>query len=84
MAAALREHYAGGSEALLDGYSRTALRRVWRAQEFSNYMTMLLHRLDGDFERGLQRARLDYVWRSRAAAHSLAENYAGLPASPDF
>jgi p-hydroxybenzoate 3-monooxygenase len=84
MATALREHYADGRDALLDGYSRTALRRVWRAQEFSNYMTMLLHRLDGDFERALQRARLDYVWRSEVAAHSLAENYAGLPASPDF
>ena len=48
-------------------------------------MTMLLHRLDGsDFEQALQRARLDYLWRSEAAARSLAENYAGLPARPDF
>jgi p-hydroxybenzoate 3-monooxygenase len=84
MAAALREHYAGGSEAPLERYSRTALRRVWRAQEFSNFMTLLLHRLDGDFDRALQRARLDYVWHSDAAAQSLAENYAGLPATADF
>jgi p-hydroxybenzoate 3-monooxygenase len=85
LAAALREHYDGGSDALLDGYSRAALRRVWRAQEFSNYMTMLLHRLDGaDFDRALQRARLDYLWRSEAAARSLAENYVGLPATADF
>jgi p-hydroxybenzoate 3-monooxygenase len=84
MAAALCAHYAGGADALLDGYSDAALRRVWRAQEFSNYMTMLLHRVEGDFDRALQRARLDYVWRSEAAAHSLAENYAGLPATADF
>ena len=85
LATALQEHYDGGSDALLDGYSDTALRRVWRAQEFSNYMTMLLHRLDGDeFDEALQRARLDYVWRSQAAASSLAENYVGLPATADF
>jgi p-hydroxybenzoate 3-monooxygenase len=84
MAAALCEHYCHGSDALLHSYSQTALRRVWRAQEFSNYMTMLLHRVEGDFDRALQRARLDYVWRSDAAAHSLAENYAGLPATADF
>ncbi len=85
LAAALCEHYASGSDTLLDGYSQTALRRVWRAQEFSNNMTTLLHRLDGtDFDRGLQRARLDYVWHSETAARSLAENYVGLPATPDF
>jgi len=85
LAAALDDHYRKGSANLLDAYSATALRRVWRAQEFSNYMTMLLHRLDsGDFDRALQRARLDYLWQSETAAHSLAENYAGLPATPDF
>jgi p-hydroxybenzoate 3-monooxygenase len=85
LATALREHYESGSDALLEAYSQTALRRVWRAQEFSNYMTMLLHRLDGaEFDRALQQARLDYVWRSEAAARSLAENYVGLPATADF
>jgi p-hydroxybenzoate 3-monooxygenase len=86
LAAALGEHYAaGGSDERLERYSQTALRRVWRAEEFSNYMTMLLHRLGGaGFEEALQRARLDYVWESEAAAHALAENYAGLPARPDF
>lgn len=86
LAAALLEHYRDHSDALLDGYSQTALRRVWRAQEFSNYMTTLLHRLDGSsaFDQALQQARLDYVWRSEAAARSLAENYAGLAATPDF
>ena len=86
LAAALVAHYNEHSDALLDTYSETALRRVWRAQEFSNYMTTLLHRLDGsgEFDRALQKARLDYVWQSDVAARSLAENYAGLPATPDF
>jgi p-hydroxybenzoate 3-monooxygenase len=66
-------------------YSTTALRRVWRAQEFSNYMTQLLHDLGGGpFEQGLQLARLDYLERSEAAARMLAENYVGLPAQEDF
>jgi p-hydroxybenzoate 3-monooxygenase len=69
----------------LEGYSETALRRVWRAQDFSNYMTQLLHDLGhGPYDRRLQLARLDYLCRSKAAARSLAENYAGLPAAPDF
>ena len=69
----------------LDSYTRTALRRVWRAQDFSNYMTQLLHDLGGGpFEERLQLARLEYLSRSEAAATSLAENYAGLPAAPDF
>jgi p-hydroxybenzoate 3-monooxygenase len=86
MARALEAHYRAGSDALLDAYSATALRRVWRAQEFSNYMTVLTHRLDGagGFEEALQRSRFDYVCESEAAARALAENYAGLPASEDF
>ena len=74
-----------GSPTGLDGYSDAALRRVWRAQDFSNYMTQLLHDLGGGpFERKLQLARLEYLSRSEAAARSLAENYVGLPAAPDF
>ena len=84
LAAAIEAHY-GGSDTGIDAYSNTALRRVWRAQEFSSQMTLLTHRLGGDeFEQALQRARLDYVWHSEAAARSLAENYAGLPAKTDF
>jgi p-hydroxybenzoate 3-monooxygenase len=61
-------------------YSATCLRRVWRAQDFSNYMTMLLHRFDtGAFDTKVQLGRLEYVRRSDAAGKSLAENYAGLP-----
>ena len=72
--------YRDGSPDELDAYSETCLRRVWRAQDFSTYMTTLLHRLSDDgFDEGLQRARLEYVCTSEAAARSLAENYVGLP-----
>ena len=81
LARALAERYASGSETLLDGYSDTCLRRVWRAEHFSYWMTTLLH-VDPaatDFERRLQPSHLDYVASSEAAKTSLAENYTGLP-----
>jgi p-hydroxybenzoate 3-monooxygenase len=85
LAAALQAHYGTGATDALDAYSEAALRRVWRAQDFSNYMTQLLHDLGGGaFQRGLQLARLDYLTRSDAAATSMAENYVGLPATADF
>ena len=85
LASALATWYRSGSSDALNGYSAVALRRVWRAQDFSNYMTQLLHDLGrGLFDRKLQLARLEYLSRSRAAATSLAENYAGLPATDDF
>ncbi len=85
MAAALVQWYESGSAEAIAAYSETALRRVWRAQDFSNYMTQLLHDLGhGPFDRQLQLSRLDYLARSESAARSLAENYAGLPARPDF
>jgi p-hydroxybenzoate 3-monooxygenase len=85
LAAALVASYREGSGDALERYTETALRRVWRAQDFSNYMTQLLHDLGhGPYERRLQLARLEYLSRSEAAARSLAENYAGLPAEPDF
>jgi p-hydroxybenzoate 3-monooxygenase len=85
LAAAMIAWYRDGSEQALAGYSETALRRVWRAQDFSNYMTQLLHDSGGGpFEGKLQLARLEYLSRSPAAATSLAENYAGLPAADDF
>lgn len=85
LADALGEWYAGREEAALDGYSTAARRRVWQAQDFSNYMTQLLHDLGGGaFQQRLQLARLEHLGRSRAAATALAENYAGLPATPDF
>ncbi len=85
LARALTRWYRDGSADGLESYSPTALRRVWRAQDFSNYMTQLLHDLyEGAFGERLQLARLEYLSRSEAAATSLAENYAGLPATDDF
>jgi p-hydroxybenzoate 3-monooxygenase len=85
LARLLVDHYGYRSGPGLDGYSEMALRRVWRAQDFSNYMTQLLHDLGGgEFEAHLQLSRLEYLARSPAAATSLAENYAGLPAADDF
>jgi p-hydroxybenzoate 3-monooxygenase len=85
LASALADVYETGEESALDAYPTTALRRVWRAQDFSNYMTELLHDLGPErFRQRLQLSRLDYLSRSKAYACSLAENYAGLPAAPDF
>lgn len=77
---ALIEYYRSGSEALLDSYSSTALKRIWKAQRFSAWMTRLLHNSDGDeFEDRIRRAELEYTLSSTAASASLAENYVGLP-----
>jgi p-hydroxybenzoate 3-monooxygenase len=83
LARALSSRYATGSSDLLDAYSRTALRRVWRAQHFSWWMTSMLHRFhDGSaFDLRRQMAELDLVTTSRAAATTMAENYVGLPLS---
>ena len=80
LGSALRDYYANGTTGGLDRYSETCLRRVWKAERFSAWMTRTLHRTNGDaFEQRLQRAELDYVTSSHAAATSLAENYVGLP-----
>ncbi len=80
LAEALTAWYADGSPALLDAYSSTCLRRVWRAEHFSWWMTSMLHRApDADrFDLQLQLSQLRYLASSRAAATSLAENYVGL------
>ena len=77
---ALGGWYERGDESGLDAYSDTCLRRVWRVQHFSWWMTSMLHRFDGHdpFEIALQRSQLHYVVGSRAAATTLAENYVGL------
>jgi len=78
LAGGLVEWYATGDTALLETYSATCLKRAWRAEHFSYFMTHMLHRLDGDpFDAKLQRAQLEYVCSSEAAATSLAENYVG-------
>ncbi len=81
LARALAEFYRTGRTELLDGYSRTCLRRVWKAQRFSWWMTQMLHIFphESAFDRRRQLAELDYVTSSAAAATSLAENYTGLP-----
>jgi len=80
LADALGAWYRTGSQALLDAYSAECLRRVWRAEHFSWWMTSMLHRADadGDFGLRLQLSQLRYVTTSHAAATSLAENYVGL------
>ena len=81
LARAFREFYVSGREELLGQYSQTCLRRVWKVQRFSWWMTSMLHRFDTDvpFDRRRQLAELDYVTSSRAASTALAENYVGLP-----
>ena len=78
---AIAAFYRTGATALLDGYSQTCLRRVWKAQRFSWWMTRLMHLFPEEtpFDRRRQVAELDYVASSEAAATSLAENYVGLP-----
>jgi p-hydroxybenzoate 3-monooxygenase len=81
MAKAFKEFYTSGKTHLLERYSETCLRRVWKAQRFSWWMTSMLHRFDTDneFDQRRQIAELDYVTSSRAAMTTLAENYVGLP-----
>lgn len=81
LARALSEFYTSGKTVLLDDYSKTCLRRVWKVQRFSWWMTSMLHRFSDDnpFDPRRQLAELDYVTSSRAAATTLAENYVGLP-----
>ena len=80
LADALIDWYGTGSAAALDGYSAACLRRVWRAEHFSYWMTTMLHNAPGadEFDEKLQLAQLRYVTTSTAAATSLAENYVGL------
>jgi p-hydroxybenzoate 3-monooxygenase len=83
LAEALVERYAGDGRARLDAYSATCLRRVWRAEHFSYWMTSMLHKTSDDpFEQRLQLSQLRYVTSSDAAATSLAENYVGLTTMP--
>ena len=81
LAEALGDFFASGTEAGLDDYSDAALRRVWRAQHFSWFMTSMLHKFPGDdpYQVKLQLSQLRYTASSPAAATSLAENYVGLP-----
>jgi p-hydroxybenzoate 3-monooxygenase len=78
---AMVDHYKKGDDAGLDGYSKKALARVWKAQRFSWWMTMLLHRFPDNipYDDRLQETDMSYLFSSEAAQRSLAENYVGLP-----
>lgn len=81
LAEALAVFYRHGREEGIAQYSERCLRRVWNAERFSWWMTSLLHQFPehSDFDVRLQRAELDYLVGSPAAATALAENYVGLP-----
>jgi p-hydroxybenzoate 3-monooxygenase len=81
LARALTDYYANSNRELLTKYSETCLRRVWKVQRFSWWMTSMLHRFadENAFDQRRQLAELDYVTSSRAASQTLAENYVGLP-----
>jgi p-hydroxybenzoate 3-monooxygenase len=81
LAKALTEFYASGSTAGLESYSQVCLRRVWKVQRFSWWMTSMLHKFPNEtaFDHRRQLAELDYITSSRAGSQSLAENYVGLP-----
>ena len=80
LAEALVAWYRCGDRTKLDAYSETCLRRIWRAEHFSWWMTTMLHRSpDSDeFTLRLQQSQLRYLRTSRVAATSLAENYVGI------
>ena len=81
LARALSIFYQTQETHLLEAYSTTCLRRVWRAEHFSWWMTSMLHRFPDDdaFQQRLQQSQLHYTVSSPAASASLAENYVGLP-----
>lgn len=81
LAVALDEYYGGGREHGLDHYSDRCLRRIWKAERFSWWLTGLLHRFpeEGEIARKFQRAELDYLVNSEAGLRTIAENYVGLP-----
>ncbi|HZO83093.1 MAG TPA: 4-hydroxybenzoate 3-monooxygenase [Candidatus Binataceae bacterium] len=85
LARALAEFYRTGAREPLERYSAVCLRRVWKVQRFSWWMTAMLHRFgeENAFDERRQLAELDYVTGSRAASQSLAENYVGLPMEMD-
>lgn len=75
------DHYAEKSSAGIDHYSQRCLRRIWRAERFSWWFTMLMHQFPdtAGFGQKIQEAELDYLVHSESASRALAENYVGLP-----
>lgn len=81
LSTALIAHYDSGADRGLEQYAEVALRRVWKSERFSWMLTTLLHDFDGDdeFARRMKVAELEYIFSSKAAQTSIAENYVGLP-----
>ena len=81
LATALQRFFADGNDAALDEYSTRGVKRTWRAQRFSWWMTSMLHKQEGDnpFDYQRQLAELEYLVSSHAAMTSLSENYVGTP-----
>jgi p-hydroxybenzoate 3-monooxygenase len=77
----LEDFYKHGNSASLQQYTERCLRRAWKCQRFSWWMTSMLHRFpqEDSFSHYIHLAELDYVTGSRAASTTLAENYVGLP-----
>lgn len=75
------DHYLNGDDRGLDGYSAKALARVWKAQRFSWWLTMLLHTFpdNTEYDNKLQQTDLEYLFSSESAMRSMAQNYVGLP-----
>ena len=73
--------YQEGRTDLIPNYSQTCLKRIWKAERFSWWMTSLLHKFsdEEDFETRMQQAELDYLTSSEAGLKTIAENYVGLP-----
>jgi p-hydroxybenzoate 3-monooxygenase len=80
LASALVAHYAERRDDLLDDYSASALRRIWRAERFSAWLTSVLHRAPSrtSFDRGMQLAELEHLASSAAARAAFVEAYTGL------
>lgn len=81
LSGAFIEHYGEKSDAGIDSYSQRCLRRIWKAERFSWWLTNLMHRFPDTegFGQRMQEAELDYLVNSKAASTALAENYVGLP-----
>ena len=78
---AMLDHYENNNDEGLENYSQKALKRIWKAQRFSWWMTTLLHRFPDNiaYDDRLQQTELEYLLSSKSAQTSLAENYVGLP-----
>jgi len=79
----LRKRYHEGRTDLIARYSEICLRRIWKAERFSWWMTSILHKFSDDpFNQRIQEAELDYFTSSEAGRTNIAENYVGLPYEP--